>query len=112
MERRRVRGSAVNKEVMGLLRRLVGAMEREVEVLEETEYHYRRMEMETYDDKGDESDEDEEEDEEEKVKENTGGGVEEVTRVEMEMEMEIAEKGAEKGVDEEMGEEVEGMEVE
>jgi len=38
--------------------------------------------------------------------------VEGVTGVETEMGMEIVEKGMEKGMDEEMGEAVEGMEVE
>jgi len=56
------------------------------------------------DEKVEESEEDEEEDEEEKA--------EEVTGAETEMGMEIAEKGTEKEADEEMGEIVEGMEIE
>jgi len=99
-----------------LLRRLVGVLERGVEVLEamegryqkmdERERDYKRMDEQEWNEKADEEEEDEEEDEDEEEK------VEVVTRAEMEMGMEIAEKGTEKGMDEEMGEAVEGMEVE
>jgi len=65
----------IDEEVMGLLRQLVGALERGVEVLEAMEDHYRRMGEWVWDDKVEESEEDKEEDEEE----NTEGGVEEVT---------------------------------
>jgi len=88
----------VDEEVMGLLRRLAGALERGVEVLEAMEGRYQRMDKwerdyqkmdkQEWDEKAEESEEDEEEDKE--------GKVEEVTRAETEMGMEIAEKGTEK----------------
>ena len=106
----------VDEEVMGLLRRLVGVLKRGVEVLEATEGRYQKMdewekEYKRMDEKGwnEKADESEEDDEEDKDKEEK---VEGVTRVEMEMGIEIVEKGMEKGTDEEMGEAVEGMEVE
>jgi len=74
----------VNKEVMGLLRRLVGALERVVEVLEVMEGHYKKMDKQELDEKVDESNEDEEEDEEEKMEGNMEGGAEEVMGVETE----------------------------
>jgi len=102
----------VDKEVMGLLRRLVGALEKGVEALAATESRYqqmdkrereyKRMDEQGWVEKADESEEEEEE--EEKAEGADGAG--------REMGMEIAEKGTEKGMDEEMGEAVEGMEVE
>ena len=92
MERRRVGGSATTSDSDcqrggdGLLKRLVGALERGVEVLEEMEYCYRRMEIEMYDEKGTESEEDEEEDMEEGAEEATGADTE------LKMGMEIVEK--------------------
>jgi len=106
----------VDKEVMWLLRRLVRALERGVEVLEATkgcyqkmderEREYKQMDEQGWNEKADKLEEDEEEDEDEEEK------TEGVTGVETEMGMEIAEKGTEKGTDEEMGEAVEGMQVE
>ena len=84
----------VDEEVMGLLRRLAGALERGVEVLEAMEGRYQRMDKwerdyqkmdkQEWDEKAEESEEDEEEDKE--------GKVEEVTRAETEMGMEIARR--------------------
>ena len=107
----------VDEEVMGLLRRLVGALERGAEALEamesryqkmdEWEREYKRMDKQGWVEKVDESEEDEEEDEEDEEEKAEG-----VTGAETEMGMEIVEKGTEKGMDEEMGEAVEGMQVE
>ena len=107
----------VDEEVMGLLRRLVGALERGVEALEamesryqkmdEQEREYKRMDKQGWVEKADKSEENEEEDEEDEEEKAEG-----VNGVEMEMGMEIVEKGMEKGMDEEMGEAVEGMQVE
>ena len=103
----------VDEEVMGLLRRLVGVLEKGAEALaatesryqkmDEREREYRRMDEEGLVEKADESEEDEsedEEEEEEKAEGADGAGTE------------IAEKGTEKGTDEEMEEAVEGMQVE
>jgi len=107
----------VDEEVMGLLRRLVGALERGAEALEATESRYqkmdkrereyKRMDEQGWVEKADESEEDKEEDKEDEEEKAEG-----VTRAETEMGMEIVEKGMEKGMDEEKGEAVEGMEVE
>jgi len=108
---------AVDEEVMGLLRRLVGALEKGAEALAATERRYqemdqrereyKRMDEQGWVEKADESEEDEsedEEEEEEKAEGADGAGTE--------MGVEIAEKGTEKGTDEEMEEAVEGMQVE
>jgi len=103
----------VDKEVMGLLRRLVGVLEKGAEALaatesryqqmDEREREYKRMDEQGWVEKADELEEDESE-EEEKAEGADGAGTE--------MGMEIAEKGTEKGTDEEMGEAAEGMQVE
>ena len=97
----------VDKEVMGLLRRLVGVLERGAEALEATEScyqkmdewerEYKRMDKQGWAEKADEE-------EEEKAEGADGAGTE--------MGMEIAEKGMDKGTDEEMADAVEGMQVE
>jgi len=109
---------AVDEEVMGLLRKLVGALEKGAEALaamescyqkmDEREREYKRMDEQGWEEKADKEEEDEEEDEEEEEEEKAEGADGAGT----EMVMEIAEKGMEKGMDEEMGEAVEGMEVE
>ena len=76
--------------------------------MDEREREYKRMDKQGWVEKADEEEEDEVEDEDEEEEEK----VEETNGAEMEMGMEIAEKGTEKGTDEEMGEAVEGMEVE
>jgi len=75
--------------------------------MDEWEREYKRMDKQGWAEKADEEEEDEEEDEEDEEEK-----VEGADRAGMEMGMEIAEKGTEKGTDEEMGEAVEGMEVE
>jgi len=92
----------IDEEVMRLLRRLVGALERGAEALAATEScyqkmdkqerEYKRMDEQGWVEKVDESEEDEEEEEEEKVQGADGAGTE--------MGMEIVEKGMEKGTDE------------
>jgi len=108
----------IDEEVMGLLKRLVGALEKGAEALAATEScyqkmdkqerEYKRMDEQGWVEKAHKEEEDEEEDEEEEEEEK----VEETNGAETEMGMEIAEKGMEKGTDEEMGEAVEGMQVE
>jgi len=71
--------------------------------MDKREREYKRMDKQGWVEKADEEEEDEEEEEEK---------AEGVDRAGTEMGMEIAEKGMEKGTDEEMGEAVEGMEVE
>jgi len=107
----------VDEEVMELLRRLVGvlgrgadalaAMESRYQKMDEWEREYKRMDEQGWVEKADESEEDEEEDKEDKEEKAEG-----VTGAETEMGMEIAEKGMDKGTDEEMGDAVEGMQVE
>ena len=88
----------VNEEVMGLLRRLVGALERGAEALaatesryqkmDEQEREYKRMDERGWVEKADEEEEDKKEDEEEEEEEKAEGA----DRAGMEMGMEIAEK--------------------
>ena len=76
---------AVDEEVMGLLRRLVGALEKGVEALaamesrsqkmDEREREYKRMDKQGWVEKADELEEDEEE-EEEKMEGEDGAGTE------------------------------------
>ena len=103
---------------MGLLRRLVGVLEKGAEALAATESHYqkmdewerkyKRMDEQGWVEKADELEEDELEDEEEEEEEKAEGA----DGVGTEMGMEIVEKGTEKGTDEEMREAAEGMQVE
>jgi len=88
----------VDEEVMGLLRRLVGALEKGAEALavtesryqkmDEREREYKRMDEQGWVEKEDEEEEDESEDEEEEEEEKAEGA----DRAGMEMGMEIAEK--------------------
>jgi len=113
----------VDEEVMGLLRRLVGALERRAEALAATESRYQKMDERERSTRGwmsrdgwkkrtreeeDEEEDGEEEEEEEEEEEKAEGA----DRAGTEMGMEIAEKGTEKETDEEMGEAAEGMQVE
>jgi len=116
----------VDEEVMGLLRRLVGVLEKGAEALaatesryqkmDEREREYKRMDKQGWVEKVDDEEEDEEDDEEEEDEEEDEEEEEEKAEgadgAGTEMGMEIVEKGMEKGMDEEMGEAAEGMEVE